>query len=73
MTEELNLSLKCECCGFSRVIEENPDMLECRRYPPSAFPMQAANQITGEVSVTPVSLPVFVNREHCCGEFKNKI
>ena len=44
----------------------------CKRYPPQVFPAQAQNQLTGQVEMQVVMLPVQAQADNWCGEFKEK-
>lgn len=61
------MTKQCDIC--THCVSDN-NVFTCRRYPPQVSPMQAQNQMTGEVSIQAIALPVNVTSDYLCGEFK---
>lgn len=63
---------QCKFCCWSHKDDLNT-ALECRFDPPSVFPVQQKNKISGQMMGTAISLYPPVNKDHYCSHFKGKI
>jgi len=60
----------CSKCYYCTLIEGRGDALTCVRYPPTAAAIPQQNQLTGDVNINVMLLPVQVVPDYWCGEFK---
>lgn len=56
----------CAVCGFGVPVDQQ---VECRRFPPSSFPVTRINPISKQPESSVMAFPVMVPATHWCGEF----
>ena len=61
--------MRCERCFWAYKDNHN-SAAECRFDPPSVFPVQQKNQISGQVMASAISMYPPVKGDHFCSHFK---
>ncbi len=61
---------ECSTCKFSKVDGVH---IKCVRYPPTVVPIQSQNQLTGDVNMSVMVLPINVAGDYWCGEYDDAL